>query len=136
MTHAEDLEPDQLEEQAIKLVVKSMERRTGGPVEADNLGIHVVRSLTDEQFKAAEIREFSIYAERFAHFDRMRACAMAAWLFQCLRPIIEQSVPASQRPMYQNEETLADYGAAALHDGSWEEVETAHRATLDSLRAN
>ena len=127
VAHPEDLSPEQLESEAVALVVKAMEKRVGEPVDAADLGIHVTRRLSENQFLAAEKREFAIYSDRFSDFDVQRACVMAAWLFEGLRHIIEQSVPASNRPMYRDAETLELFGGAALHDDTWEETMAAYR---------
>ena len=76
---------------------------------------------------AAERREFAIYSERFFDFGPQRACVMAAWLFPGLRHIIEHSVPAIDRPMYRDADTLQLFGGAALHDDTWEEALAAYR---------
>ena len=132
-TNPGDLEPDQLEAQALDLVVKSIERRTGQPLDPANLAlqVHVQRRVTEDEFQDAERRAFAIYCQRFAHFDRMRACVMAAWLFECLRPVIEQSVPVPQRQMYRDATALALFGGAALHDDAWAEVETQYQQAFD-----
>ncbi len=128
--------PEQLEEQAVALVVKAMEQRTGQPVDGADLGMHVIRRITEDEFHSAEKRQFDGYSERFGHFDLMRACIMAAWLFQCLRPVIQASVPHDQRAMYQDEETIALFGSAAVHDESWVEAEAYYRQTIGSGRVN
>ena len=135
VTNPEDLSPEQLESEAVALVVKAMEKRVGEPVDAADLGIHVTRRLSENQFLAAEKREFAIYSDRFSDFDVQRACVMAAWLFEGLRHIIEQSVPASNRPMYRDAETLELFGGAALHDDTWEEAMAAYRKLPGHLDA-
>ena len=132
---ADDLSPDQLEGEAVALVVKAMEKRVGKTVDAADLGIHVTRRITAEAFAAAEKREFAIYSDRFSDFGPHRACVMAAWLFPGLRYIIEQSVPASNRPMYRDAETLELFGGAALHDDTWEETMAAYRKIPGHLDA-
>ena len=127
VTHAEDLSPEQLESEAVALVVKAMEKRVGEPVDASDLGVHVTRRLTEDQFLDAERREFSIYSKRFSDFGPQRACVLAAWLFPGLRHIIENSVPATDRPIYRDAETLQLFGGAALHDDTWEEALAAYR---------
>ena len=124
---AEALSPEQLEDEAVALVVKAMEKRVGEPVDSSDLGIHVTRRLSEDQFLNAERREFAIYSERFSDFGPQRACVMAAWLFPGLRRIIEHSVPAIDRPMYRDAETLQLFGSAALHDDTWEEAMAAYR---------
>jgi predicted DNA-binding transcriptional regulator AlpA len=126
-TNTDELSPDQLEEQAVDLVVKAMEQRTGQQVEAADLGMHVIRRITEDEFHAAEKRQFETYSQRFEHFDMMRASIMAAWLFQCLRSIIQRSVPHEQRAMYRDEDTIALFGIAAVHDESWKEAEAYYR---------
>ena len=127
VAHPEDLSPEQLEGEAVALVVKAMEKRVGKTVDAADLGIQVTRRITAEEFAAAEKREFAIYSDRFSDFGPHRACVMAAWLFPGLRHIIEQSVPASDRPMYRDAETLELFGGAALHDDTWEEAMAVYR---------
>ena len=127
VAHPEDLSPEQLEGEAVALVVKAMEKRVGKTVDAADLGIHVTRGMTAADFTSAEKREFAIYSDRFSDFGPHRACVMAAWLFPGLRHIIEQSVPASNRPMYRDAETLELFGGAALHDDTWEEAMAVYR---------
>ena len=121
-TNPEDLSPEQLESEAIGLVVKAMEKRVGKPVDADDLGIHVTRKITADEYEDAERRVFANYSERFANFDRRRACVVAAWMFECLRPVIENSVPASDKPMHSGAEMLEFFGGNALQDDSWEQL--------------
>ncbi len=135
-TNTDDLSPDQLEEQAVDLVVKAMEQRTGQPVDSADLGMHVIRRITEDEFHTAEKRLFNSYSERFGHFDLMRACIMAAWLFQCLRPVIQASVPHDQRVMYQDEDTIALFGSAAVHNESWAAAEAYYGQTIGSGRVN
>ena len=122
VAHPEDLSPEQLEGEAVALVVKAMEKRVGKTVDAADLGIQVTRRITAEEFAAAEKREFAIYSDRFSDFDLTRACVMAAWLFPRLRTIIERSVPANEKPMYRDAEQLEYFGGAALHDDIWAEL--------------
>ncbi len=129
------LSSEQLEEQAVALVVKAMEQRTGQPVEAADLGMHVIRRITEDEFHAAEKRQFGSYSERFGHFGLMRACIMAAWLFQCLQPVVQQSVPREQRSMYQDDATIALFGGAAAHDEPWAEAEAYFRQAIGSYKA-
>ena len=119
---ADDLSPEQLEGEAIALVVKAMEKRAGTPVDAGDLGIHVTRQLSEGDFRDAERREFANYSDRFSDFDATRACVMAAWLFPRLRTIIERSVPDNEKPMYRGSENLEYFGGAALHDDIWDEL--------------
>ena len=127
VAHPEQLSPEQLESEAVALVVKAMQKRVGEPVDASDLGVHVTRRLSEAQFLDAEKLEFAIYSERFSDFGPQRACVMAAWLFPGLRRIIEHSVPVSDRPMYRDAETLELFGGAALHDDTWEEAMAAYR---------
>ena len=56
VSHPEDLSPEQLEDEAVALVVKAMEKWVGEPVDARDLGIQVTRRITAERFAAAEKR--------------------------------------------------------------------------------
>ena len=122
VTNPDDLSPEQLEGEAVGLVVKSMVKRTGQPVDATDLGIHVMCRITHDEQLEAKQREFAIYSERFADFGMQRACVMSAWLFHSLRPVIEQSVPARDKPMYRDAATIEQFGAAALDDDTWAEL--------------
>lgn len=135
VTHADDLSPDELESDAVSFVVKAMEKRTGETVDAGDLGIHVTRKLTEDQFLAAEKREFANYSDRFSDFDLQRSCVMAAWLFEGLRHIIERSVPSADRPMYRDAETIELFGGAALNDASWDKATAAFRRIVGPFDA-
>ena len=118
----DDLSPEQLEGEAVALVVKAMEKRSGATVDSGDLGIHVTRRLSEDAFRDAERREFANYSDRFSEFDATRACVMAAWLFPRLRTIIERAVPDNEKPMYRDTENLEYFGGAALHDDTWNEL--------------
>ena len=122
VTNPEDLLPEQLESEAVGLVVKAIEKRVGKPIDADGLGIQVTRKITADEYEDAERRVFANYSERFANFDRQRAFVMAAWLFQSLRPFIEKSVSAINKPMHSSTEMLEFFGGNALQDYSWEQL--------------
>ena len=128
----EDLSPEQLEGEAVGLVVKAMEKRVGEPVDTDHLGIHVTRRLSADEFEEAERKQFALYCERFANFDRRRAFVVAAWLFEGLRPFIEKSVPAIDKQMHSNASMLEFFGGNALQDYTWEQLmaEYCERARL------
>ncbi len=126
VTHPEDLSPEQLEGEAIALVVNAMEKRVGEPIDSADLGIHVTRRLSEDAFRDAERQEFAIYSDRFSDFHLMRASVMAAWLFPSLRRIFERSVPARDRPMHRDAESLELFGSAALHEDTWEEAMAAY----------
>ena len=128
----EDLSPEELEIEAVGLVVKAMEKRVGKPVDADGMGIHVTRKISADEFEEAERVVFAQYSERFANFDRQRALVMAAWLFQSLRPFIEKSVPAVNKPMHSTGEMLEFFGANALQDYSWEQLTAQYNERIHS----
>lgn len=107
----EDLQPDYLEKQAIDLVVKSMELRTGQQVDPAGLGIHVTRSLSEDEFRDAERREFAIYSERFSDFSQARSWFLAAWLFPALRPFM-QGDDAMFQQLLDNPKQLEALGCA------------------------
>ncbi|NOU05631.1 MAG: hypothetical protein HOO99_05550, partial [Hyphomicrobiaceae bacterium] len=58
--NAEDLEPEQMEDQALQLILKSIELRTGQPVEFDALDIRVTRSVSEDELNEAVKQEFSL----------------------------------------------------------------------------
>ena len=122
VAHAEDLEPEQLEDQALQLIQKSLELRTGKRVEFDALDVRVTRSISEDELKEAVKQEFSLYAERFSEFDKRRAYVMAAWLFASLRADIEYSAPGREKMIYGNREVLEGFGQAALNDEDWEDL--------------
>ena len=62
-SHLEDLSPEQLEDEAVALVVKAMEKWVGEPVDARDLGIQVTRRITAERFAAAEKRRSGVSVE-------------------------------------------------------------------------
>ena len=119
---ADDLSPEELESEAVGLIVKAMEKRVGEPVDADDLGMHVTRKLQWEEYLDIERQQFAQYSSRFSDFDLRRACVMAAWLFPNLRPVIEKSVPANDKPMHSSAERLEFFGGNALQDDSWEQI--------------
>ena len=84
-TDPDDLEPDQLHEAARDLAAKAWSKHIGKPVDAEHLVLHLTRKITQEEFEAAEIREFEHYQQRFAHLSLDRATTLAAWLFVTLR---------------------------------------------------
>ena len=122
VTRPEDLSPEQLEDEAVGLVVKSMVKRTGQPVDAGDLGIHVMRRITQDELLDAERREFAIYADRFAHFDVERAVIVAAWMFPALRELFARSVEGNGVQIYRDPERLREVGRAGLHDDTWAEL--------------
>ena len=120
--NADDLEPEQMEDQALQLIQKSVELRTGRPVEFDALDVRLTRSVSEDELKEAVKQEFSLYAERFSEFDKRRACVMAAWLFASLRADIENSAPGREKMIYGNREVLVGFGQAALNDDDWDDL--------------
>ena len=80
VAHPQDLEPDQLVESARDLLAQAMSKRDGQPVDPAGMSIHTSRAVTLDVFKAGEVREFVLRAERFTHFDQGRAVVLAAWL--------------------------------------------------------
>ena len=69
VAQVEDLEPDQLDDQAINLVAKSISLRTGEKVEVADLDVQVSRGMSEESFEEAEQQEFAAYSERFSDFS-------------------------------------------------------------------
>ena len=78
VAHPGALSPEQLEGEAMALVVKAMEKRAGAPVDDADPGIHVTSQLSEGAFRDAERREFANYSDRFSGFDITRAYVMAA----------------------------------------------------------
>lgn len=120
---AEELEPDQLEKQALGLIVKSLEQRSGKTVDATNLTLHMTNSVTPAEFKAAEIAEFANYAERFKDFGEARACILAAWLFARLRPMMEGD-DERFAAVLADPAAIESLGRRALHDDDWQGLES------------
>jgi hypothetical protein len=58
-----------------------MSKRDGKPVDPAAMSIHTSRTVTMDEFKPAEAREFALYAERFANFGECRAVVLAVCLF-------------------------------------------------------
>jgi predicted DNA-binding transcriptional regulator AlpA len=118
------LEPDLLIDSARDLIAQAMSKRDGKPVDPKGMSIHTSRSVTLDEFKAAEAREFALYAKRFAHFGEGRAAVLAAWLFPALRPLIEDAaIDEVSRQLFQSPELLRALGSRTLHDDDWEQAE-------------
>jgi predicted DNA-binding transcriptional regulator AlpA len=120
--HVEDLSPDELEDKALDLIMKSLEQRSGKPIDPSNLALHMTNRLSWDEDKAAEVEEFSRIAERFANIDRDRAFILAAWLFAPLRSMFEgggERLNAAVRDPAQ----IEVIGRRAVHDEDWEELE-------------
>ena len=78
--------------------------------------------MTAERFKAAEIEEFSIYAERFKDFEPQRAFILAAWLFAKLRPLMQGDdgrLPADMA----DPAAIEALARRALHDEDWDDLQ-------------
>jgi hypothetical protein len=117
----QDLEPDQLIDSARGFIAQATSKRTGTPVDPAGMSIHTSRAVTEDEFKAAEVREFALLAERFANFGEGRALILAAWLFPSLRQLIAAGTEdEGARKVFQSPEQL---GSLALHDDDWAEAE-------------
>ena len=124
VAHPQDLEPDQLVESARGFLAQAMSKRDGGPVDPAGMSIHTSRAVTVDVFKAAEVREYELLAERFAHFGEGRAVVLAAWLFPSLRPLFADGAEdEGARELFQSPEALRELGSLALHDDDWNEAE-------------
>jgi predicted DNA-binding transcriptional regulator AlpA len=120
--HAEDLSPDEMEDKALGLIVKSLERRSGKPIDPSNLAIHMTNPLSWDEGKAAEADEFARLAERFANLDQDRAYILAAWLFAPLRSMFEGADGKS--PAFLSDPAAIEaLGRRAMHDEDWEALE-------------
>jgi prophage regulatory protein len=122
VAHPQDLEPDQLIDSARDLIAQATSKRTGTPVDPAGMSIRTTRAVTMDEFKAAEVREFTIYADRFAQFGEGRSLVLAAWLFPALRRLIGTKDEGA-RKVFRSPEQLQQLGSQALHDDAWEEAE-------------
>ena len=126
---ADDLAPEEMINTARDFIAKTTSKRTGKPVAPAGMSISTSRAVTMDEFKAAEVREFALLAERFAHFSDGRAVVLAAWILPSLRHVFEYgAIDEVSRKMFQSPERLQELGSLALHDDDWEEFEARVRA--------
>ena len=127
---SEDLPPDDLEDKALELIVKAIEKRSGKPVDVADLTVHTTRALTEDEFCEAEQEEFARYSERFKEIDPQRAAILAAWIFPSLRSLFGGD--EGMRQMLSDPEAIERLGRRVLHDDSWAEFEA---EWLEKLRS-
>ena len=125
----DDLEPEQLEDQARDLAAQALSKRTGEKVDPTNLSLQLTQRITEDEFKAAQVQEFEIYSERFADIGLERAMYLAGWIFAPLRTVFAKMLPGGpEAKLFRDPDQLAAFGAAALYDDTSEELGKAARA--------
>ncbi len=88
VTHPEDLEPDQLEDHARDLAARALSKRTGKPVDATDLSLHLTQHITGDDFVALETEEHQFRAAYLAQLPDDEAAVVAATLLPQLRPAL------------------------------------------------
>ena len=82
-----------------------------------------------DAFKAAQVREFEIWSERFADIGIERAMSLAAWIFPTRRNGFAKALSGGPgADLFRDPDRLSDFGAAALCYGTCDELEKAARA--------
>ena len=85
VTHPEDLEPEQLEDQALDLALQALSKRTGKPVDPNGHYLQLAERVTLGEFYARQIHEFETMSECFGDIGLERAMYLAGWLFALWR---------------------------------------------------
>lgn len=126
-----ELDADELIAAARELIVQAHSKQQGSPIDPKTIGsITVSRSITEEEFRNAEAREFAIHAERFKNISTSRSITLAAWLFPALRPYFGFE---DERFNYilHDADLLARVGPLALYEDTWFENQEDLIASLD-----
>ena len=125
----DDLAPEQLEDQALDLTAQAHSKRTGEKVDPKKLSLQLTEHITEDRFKAARVQEFEIHSERFADIGIERAMYLAGWIFPPLRDGFANALRSGPgAELSRDTDQLAAFGAAALYDDTWNELEKAARA--------
>ena len=132
VTRPDDLTPEQVEDVALTLLVRSIENEIGEPVDLRGLRITYAMPMqvSSEQLASAEAHELAVWVERFADFDVARSCIMAAMLFPELRPLfVAGAVNDNVRQVFLNSDALRKSAIQAMSAASWEKC-------LEALKAD
>ena len=124
VAHPEDLEPEQLEDQALDLALQALSKRTGKPVDPNGHYLQLAERVTLGEFYARQIHEFETMSECFGDIGLERAMYLAGWLFAPLRAVFARMLPGGpEAQVFRNPDRLSALGAAALYDDTWNQLE-------------
>ena len=84
----DDLEPEQLEDQALDLAAQALSKRTGISVDPQDVSLHLMQRLTGDDFIALQTQEHSGRAAYLAQLPVDQAVVVAATLLPQLRPAL------------------------------------------------
>ena len=102
VAHPQDLEPDELEDQARIYAAQAISKRTGKPVDPAALALHATRRLTEEEFSVLETEEHRIRADYLSRLTLEQALVVVAVLLPQLRPVFMKTTSPRARAVLKD----------------------------------
>ena len=100
VTNPEDLEPDELEDQALDLAAQALSKRTGKSVDPSDLSLQLTQRLTGEDFVSFETKEHQGRVAYLAQLTDEQAAVVAATLLPQLRTaLMDAASPRAREAM-------------------------------------
>ena len=94
VAHPEDLEPEQLEDQARNLAAQAMAKRTGKPVDPATVGLHLMHVVTEDELSALELEEYRLRTLKLAELPVDEAIKVVAATLPQLLPVLRAAARA------------------------------------------
>ena len=94
VVHPEELEPDELEDQARIYAAQAISKRTGKPVDPATVGLHIANIITEDELSALELEEYRLRTAKLAELPVDEAIKVVAATLPQLLPVLRAAARA------------------------------------------